>query len=473
MPTSRKLHATSRYEPAARETTLHRLVARELESFLADAAGRGHALPHFVEQTFRNFLTCQDPAQGFIHLRCSGCGFERAVAFSCKRRGICSSCAGRRMNDVATHLVDNVLPPVPIRQWVLTLPYSLRYRLAYDRELLSAVLDAFIQALFASHRRRAKNRYQTKTRIQPGAVTFVQRFGGSINLNVHFHTLLLDGVYAVDAKAGTVEFLPLPAPSSNEVLAVLMDTAGRIARRLKDRGIGDNVAQEEADPLSRDNPLLAQLYAASVQGRVPDGERAGQPTARFGRPTEAQSGPPSAPSSSRSAVAAGMSLHAGVFVPGSDRQRLERICRYTARPAIATDRLEERRDGRLAYRLRSPWHDGTTHVVFEPKELMARLAAQIPPPRAHQVRYHGILAPAAGWRSSIVPQGKNRASDTTSKVPPEYRTRWSMLLQKVFAVDALACPRCKGRMRPIAIVTRSNEIEALLKRFGCTQQRPP
>jgi len=377
------------------------------------------------------------------------------------------------MNDVATHLVENVIPPVPTRQWVLTLPYSLRYRLAYDPELLTVVLGAFIKSVFVSHRRRAKQRYGIKTRTQPGGVTFVQRFGGSINLNVHFHTLVLDGVYAIDVRAGTIEFLPLPAPNTDQVLGVLTDTAGRIARRLERRGLGIEVPQEEADPLARDNPLLAQLYAASVQGRVPDGTRAGQPTARFGQPTQASPPWPSAPPSSRSAVAAGMSLHAGVFVQGSDRQRLTRICRYTARPTIAIERLEELSDGRLAYALRAPWHDGTTHIVFEPRELMARLAAQIPPPRAHQARYHGILAPAANWRDKVVPGATNSERRGTSRVPAEYRTCWAALLQKVFAVDVLSCPRCGSRMRPVAIITRPREIEALLQRFRCSQQRPP
>jgi hypothetical protein len=377
------------------------------------------------------------------------------------------------MNDVATHLVDNVVPPVGTRQWVLSLPYSLRYRLAYDRKLLSVVLDAFIKSVFASHRRRAKEHYAVKTRPQPGGVTFVQRFGGSINLNVHFHTLVLDGVYAVDAGAGNIEFLPLPAPSSDEVLTVLMDTAGRIARRLERRGLGNDAAPEESDRLARDNPLLAQLYGASVQGRVPNGPRAGQRTTRFGRAPEAQMRTLPAPSSSRSAVAAGMSLHAGVFVPGSDRKRLERICRYTARPAIATERLKQLGDGRLAYRLRTPWRDGTTHIVFEPRELMARLAALVPPPRAHQVRYHGILAPAANWRDKIIPKVDDTEQMATSPVPAKCRTRWAQLLQKTFAVDALACPRCDGRMRPIAIITRASEIETLLERFDWAQQRPP
>jgi hypothetical protein len=81
-----------------------------------------------------------------------------------------------------------------------------------------------------------------------------------------------------------------------------------------------------------------------------------------------------------------MSLHADVAVPARDRQRLERLCRYVARPPIAIDRLEALPDGRLAYRLKTRWRDGTTHVLMERHELVERLAPLIPPPRAHQVR---------------------------------------------------------------------------------------
>jgi hypothetical protein len=98
-----------------------------------------------------------------------------------------------------------------------------------------------------------------------------------------------------------------------------------------------------------------------------------------------------------------MSLHADVAVPARDRRRLERLCRYVARPPLALDRLEELPDRRLAYRLKTPWRDGTTHVVMERHELLERLAPLIPPPRAHQVRYHGVLAPCASGRDRIVP----------------------------------------------------------------------
>jgi len=99
-----------------------------------------------------------------------------------------------------------------------------------------------------------------------------------------------------------------------------------------------------------------------------------------------------------------MSLHADVAVPARDRRRLERLCRYVARPPLAGERLEERPDGSLTLKLKTRWRDGTTHILMERSELIERLVPLIPPPRAHQVRYHGILAPGASMRDRIVPQ---------------------------------------------------------------------
>jgi len=131
-----------------------------------------------------------------------------------------------------------VLPEVPIRQWVLTLPFPLRYRLAYDRKLMPPVLAAFVRAVFASLRRRARQRCGVH-RAKAGAVTFVQRFGGALNLNVHFHSLVFDGVYEVLPDARGVRFVALPAPDLQEIVRVLADAVGRIAAALGRAGFGE------------------------------------------------------------------------------------------------------------------------------------------------------------------------------------------------------------------------------------------
>jgi hypothetical protein len=109
-----------------------------------------------------------------------------------------------------------------------------------------------------------------------------------------------------------------------------------------------------------------------------------------------------------------MSLHADVSVPGRDRRRLERLACYILRSPICLDRLETQPDGRLSYRLKTRWRDGTTHILMERHELLERLAPLIPPPRAHQVRYYGILAPCASGRDQVVPGTRREASPSST-----------------------------------------------------------
>src|SRR2546427_9008335 len=84
----------------------------------------------FVEREMRAYLSCGVLACGFLRLKCESCGKDRLLPLSCKGRSVCPSCCGRRMADTAAHLVDSVFPHVPVRQWVLSLPFALRYRLA-------------------------------------------------------------------------------------------------------------------------------------------------------------------------------------------------------------------------------------------------------------------------------------------------------------------------------------------------------
>jgi len=124
----------------AEQTTLCLLVRQNAASFIAHTeASTGAELPRFIKDEFDAFLACGILAHGFLRLRCGECGHDKLLAFSCKRRGFCPSCGARRMSQTAAHLVDHVIPHVPVRQWVLSLPIPLRLLLAAEPELVTPV----------------------------------------------------------------------------------------------------------------------------------------------------------------------------------------------------------------------------------------------------------------------------------------------------------------------------------------------
>jgi hypothetical protein len=214
---------------------LYQVVRDHFETFRAQAAGlrNGEGPPRFVEQEFRDVLRCGALAAGFARFRCAACGFDRLVPFSCKGRAVCSSCGGRRMAERAAHLVDHVFPAVPVRQWVLTLPHRLRYRLAWDHDLCRAVVGVGVRTVlgFLRHVARAAGVVDGRG----GAVAIVQRFGGGINLNIHMHVLVVDGVFARDGAG--VRFWPAPFLTDLDVAEVLATIVPRVRRLLKRRGL--------------------------------------------------------------------------------------------------------------------------------------------------------------------------------------------------------------------------------------------
>ncbi len=201
----------------------------------------------------------------------------------------------------------------------------------------------------------------------------------------------------------------------------------------------------------------------------------------------------------------GFSLHAAVAVGAHDRARLERLARYIARPPIATQRLSELKDGRMAYQLRHPWRDGTTHVVFTGVELLEKLAVLTPSPRGHITRYHGVLAPGAKWRGTVVrdrrraenslgssartqpPQcgkanGRHSSQVTVpiSEVAPgdpvslrERRLTWAELMMRVFREDVLRCKKCGGRAAVISAIAQPKVVEAILTCLGLAVRARP
>ena len=465
-------------DPAGR--VLYQVVRHHFETFRAQAASLrdGEGLPRFVEQEFRDFLQCGWLAGGFARFRCGSCGVDRLVPFSCKGRALCPSCGGRRMAERAAHLVDHVFPDVPVRQWVLSLPDRVRDRLAWDHDLCRAVVAVDMRAVLGCLRGRAC--WDGVADGRGGAVAIVQRFGGALNLNVHVHALVLDGVFAKD-RSGIVRFHPTPRLTTLDVAEVLATVEPRIRRLLERRGLGDrDDGAGEADAWADEAPVLAGLAAVSAHGTVALGRQRGTRIRRLGDAPEAVEAPTLGRCHARSN---GFDLHAGLVVPAGQRERLERVCRYALRPPVAGDRVRVTGDGQVQLQLRHRWTDGTTHLVFDPLEFLGRLAGLVPRPRINLILYHGVLAPRAAWRSDVVrretAQGGRDAgwTETATAQAPAAHTRetarrrargrlWADLMRRPFGFDVLACPRCGGHLRVIAHIEEAAVIERILGHLG-------
>jgi Putative transposase len=187
----------------------------------------------------------------------------------------------------------------------------------------------------------------------------------------------------------------------------------------------------ERDPFAAEAPLFASAVAASLQGRVALGPRAGQPVRRLRSAADAIA------TGRRSARLEGFSLHADVAVPARRRDQLERVCRYILRPPLALERLTESTGGQLLYQFRRPWRDGSTALLLEPLELLERLAALVPPPRRPLLAYHGLLAPRSRWRAAIVPKAAAEAARADAEAGVPRRWPWARLLQRVFGFEVL------------------------------------
>jgi hypothetical protein len=170
---------------------------------------------------------------------------------------------------------------------------------------------------------------------------------------------------------------------------------------LRRRGHLDDGGRLDPDAAA-DLDTLGTCHAAAIQGLIPFGERKGS-RARLCDGATPRTTSSAAAQKKLCADAGGFSLHAAVRIGASQRDRLERICRYVARGPLAQDRLTLTRTGDVVYRFRHPWKNGKTAVVMDPMTFLSRLAAQVPPPRVHMVSYFGVLAAAAAKRESIVP----------------------------------------------------------------------
>lgn len=172
-------------------SVLHHLIRKNYRQVFFNKEIQGAQLPFHLEREFKKYLKCGNLAYGMARFHCSLCQKDKLVAFSCKGRTLCPSCTGRRMSDTAKHLIQEVIPAVPVRQWVLSMPYAYRFLLARNPDFLRKALAVY-HRLINQHYVSKANKHNLKN-SKTGAITVVQRFGGALNLNVHFHTIYIDG----------------------------------------------------------------------------------------------------------------------------------------------------------------------------------------------------------------------------------------------------------------------------------------
>ena len=425
------------------------------------------------------------------------------------------------MCGTAAHLVDRVIPDVPLRQWVLSVPFELRLTLARRADALSAVGRIFVEEIFRWQRERAREWGIAQSRS--GAVQFPQRFGGSLNLNVHYHVVVPDGVFTRLTAAEHAEFHRLGQPDPTDLADIAFNTSMRVQRWLQRKGL---LADPDEVHFSNETPERAALDAC-LEGSIGLGDLTCLPDdADAGARAGGDEPPRPERRARRGGHHRGFDVHAGVVVAASNREGREKLFRYCARPPLSLERLSVTAEGMVAYRLRKPWNPEQTHRVMTPMQFMARLAALVPPPRHPLIRFHGVFAPHSAWRSSVVPvcpgaaqseptaggsimpDAENDLKAKRSKAPrgdgsaalthqvnespddpspssagPLHAARhtlaagsgyidWAELLKRIHDVDVLACP-CGGRLRFIALVTEKETAQTILEAMGLPTEAPP
>jgi hypothetical protein len=323
------------------------------------------------------------------------------------------------MAETAAHLVDHVLPRLPVRQWVLSLPKRLRYHLHHDPKALNAALRILVDEIERHLRAHCSG---AGPNARAGAVAFIHRFGSSLNLHAHFHVCVIDGVFE-PGPDHRVRFIAVNELEADDAEAVQRRVRRRILRALVRRRILDADDRKEMELWNHGG---------------------------------------------------GFSLDATVRIEANDRRGLERLLRYCARPPFAAERLEELDAHRLIYHLPKPGPDGRTQLILSPLELIERIAALVPPPRQHRHRYYGVLAPNASLRTAVTalaPEAvtaQSSPAQTSGEAPEEAPHRsparylWAMLLARIYEAFPLSCPTCGTEMRIVAFITEASTVQRIL-----------
>ena len=413
------------------KTVLYKVLQENLETWIEQTHENGGTVPTYIEKDFRQYLECGLLSYGFARARCE-CGHEFLVAFSCKRRGICPSCNTRHMAETAAHLVDHVFPKVPVRQWVLSLPKRLRYYLYHDPKIASKVLRIFLDEISKQLKQHIDS--PTESKIKLGGVSFIHRFGASLNVHLHFHCVVVEGFFIADS-GGDLQFQSIQNITDKDI-----------------REVQERVRQRVLKGFKRWK-LLKDYEVENMKSWQGGG---------------------------------GFSVDGSVQLHKNDRKGLERLLRYCARPIFASEKLEQISDNLLIYKPDKQWKSSNGHsyaqhpITLSPIEFIEKISTLVPPPRIHRHRYFGVLAPNSPYREQVTSHASQSLDDgliktadssqglSTEKAIPTTKKSssshylWAILIARIYAVFPLVCPDCGGQMRIIAFIREKPIINEIL-----------
>jgi hypothetical protein len=327
------------------------------------------------------------------------------------------------MASIAANLVDNVLPRVPVRQWVLSLPRRLRSFLVHDERMARRIHSIFLRAIHTRLRRSCPDAHSSF-----GAIGWYHRFGAYINRHPHFHDVVTDGVFSVSHKEIVFHEADL---TDRDISTIQHQVRTRILRCLYRSGCIDASTRED---------LLAWEHGG------------------------------------------GFSVDASVHVPAWDRAGLERLLRYCARPSFSLTRLFRIDDSHIGYTPKKPTMDGRSYIVFTHFQLIDAITALIPPPRVNSHSYFGAFAPNSSMRPLLNPAGPSaslssrldQASKRMGNTPrSEWARTWAMLMARIFEILPLVCTRCGAEMKIISFITEPEQIHRILSHVGINPDPPP
>lgn len=423
-------------------TYLHYLVTTYFPDYLEELRGEGRELPDFVLTDVQEFLSCGDIKTRYATLECLQCTTRRNICLRCKRRGWCPPCMEFRQMDRTRFVQQRVIGDTPIRQWVLTLPPPLRIYLAFHPRLVTMVLRQFLTFIFQQLAKAAKKCLRkrgitAKVRfLKAGAVTAIQRFSTDLSLNLHFHSLVTDGVFVKLPTDDSPWFLEISV-SSKDVAEVAMKICRWTCNLLKRDGRWEAVHEASNTNFPTvtghltlgDNPPALHRFCGVASDQETD-----RPVGRDG--------------------IYAFNVYARDSVRRGDRKNLRRLIRYILSPPFTNEQLRPDPDSanHLFVDLKRPMLDGTETIRLTLRQFFNRLVWATPRPRANLLRFHGVYASNAALREEVVPAELPAPAPAPSPDdgPDDYEA-WGELQSHTFPSNLRRCHRCGGRMKLVAL----------------------